>query len=260
MCVLTHTHMITTFAEMTQLELTPAQALALESIKQIQKQLEAAKKEQAQIYADKALRVSTRLKKSESERIAYLNGQIEVYRANLETINECYNNLIKDSLRNHVLDNYTIPALKSAGLIHHLDLDNRDKSQSLHADKYYALSIASAHCRVRFSLGTYGELRDIEFDTQEDISGNRLWVSISRTWGNKCFNNLFLHKYNLSLSSSTLQSGEEGQKVLNLLSKVMQICECIDSAIPTSTGLDYIARKYDHEEIEEMKSSYKSRA
>ena len=260
MCVLT-THMITTFAEMKQLELTPGQALALEQIRNLEAQVITIKKETSAIYADKAARASTRLKKSESERLAFLNGQLEIVTANLDALSKHYADSIKSDLRRHIMDNYTIPVLKSAGLLHHLDLDNRDRNDSLHSDSYYSLSLASAHCRVRFSLGTYGELRDVEFNTEENPEiGGRSWYSIVRTWRAKELNNVFLGQYNISVSSMQIPCSDEGHRLANLLGKVINICDCFNNAVPTATGISYITHRLTSDELERIKTSYEKRA
>ncbi len=261
MCVLTYTHMITTFAEMKQLELTPGQSLALEQIRNLEAQVTTIKKETSAIYADKAARTSTRLKKSESERVAFLNGQLEIVSANLDALSKHYADSIKDDLRRHIMDNYTIPVLKSAGLLHHLDLDNRNKNESLHSDSYYSLSLASAHCRVRFSLGTYGELRDVEFNTEENPeTGGRSWYSIVRTWRAKELNAVFLGQYNISVSSMHISPGDDGHKIANLLGKVVNICDCFNNAVPTATGISYITHRLSSDELERIKTSYAIRA
>jgi hypothetical protein len=253
--------MITTFAEMKQLELTPGQSLALEQIRNLEAQVTTIKKETSAIYADKAARTSTRLKKSESERVAFLNGQLEIVSANLDALSKHYADSIKDDLRRHIMDNYTIPVLKSAGLLHHLDLDNRNKNESLHSDSYYSLSLASAHCRVRFSLGTYGELRDVEFNTEENPeTGGRSWYSIVRTWRAKELNAVFLGQYNISVSSMHISPGDDGHKIANLLGKVVNICDCFNNAVPTATGISYITHRLSSDELERIKTSYAIRA
>jgi hypothetical protein len=252
--------MITTFAEMKQLELTPGQALALEQIRNLEAQVITIKKETSDIYADKAARNSTRLKKSEGERIAFLNGQLEIVTANLDALSKHYADSIKSDLRRHIMDNYTIPVLKSAGLLHHLDLDNRDKNESLFSDKYYSLSLASAHCRVRFSLGTWGELRDVEFNTEENETGSRSWYSIARTFRAKDLNSVFLGQYNISVSSMQIPCSDEGHRIANLLGKVINICDCFNSAVPTATGISYITHRLDEGYLERIKTSYEKRA
>jgi hypothetical protein len=243
------------------LELTPGQSLALEQIRNLEAQVTTIKKETSAIYADKAARTSTRLKKSESERVAFLNGQLEIVSANLDALSKHYADSIKDDLRRHIMDNYTIPVLKSAGLLHHLDLDNRNKNESLHSDSYYSLSLASAHCRVRFSLGTYGELRDVEFNTEENPeTGGRSWYSIVRTWRAKELNAVFLGQYNISVSSMHISPGDDGHKIANLLGKVVNICDCFNNAVPTATGISYITHRLSSDELERIKTSYAIRA
>lgn len=198
-----------------------------------------------------------RLKVSEREELAFLNGQQELVKKQFDAAAGAYAKAIEDDLRNHIL-HYVITALESAGLPGFIDYNS--KRSGYYSDVYYQPKIGCAKLRVQIQLDwKTGTLNEIAFNTEPDASGNYHSFRVNRNWKHKNVHEYALGTWYVSTSCLSIQP-DESQSVMIALSFACQVASALYCRIPGDAAIAYMNHTKEMSDFVEYERHLEERA
>jgi len=245
---------ISKYQDLTRLALTPAQTEAKAAWDTATADLSILNNKIAGLYDIKRER---RLKVSEREELAFLNGQHELIKKQFDATAGAYNKAIEDDLRNHVL-HYVITALEGAGLPGLVDYNS--KRGGYYSETYYQPVIGCAKLRVSISLDYQtGTLNEINFNTQPDASGNYHSFRVNRNWKHDNVHEYALGTWYVSTSCLSIQP-DESQSIMTALSFACQVASSLYCRIPGDAAIAYMNHTQELSVFEEYEKHLEARA
>jgi hypothetical protein len=245
---------ISKYQDLTRLALTPAQTQLKADWDSATASLCRINNCTAKLYDIKRER---RLKVSEREELAFLNGQHELIKKQFDAAAGAYATAIESDMRNHVL-HYVMTALESAGLPGFIDYNS--KRSGYYSDVYYQPKIGCAKLRVQIQLDwKTGTLSEITFNTEPDASGNYHSFRITRNWKHNDVHEYVLGTWYVSTSCLSIQP-DESQSVMIALSFACQVASSLYCRIPGDAAIAYMNHTKDMSDFVEYERHLEERA
>ena len=242
------------YQDLTRLALTPAQTELKAAWDSATASLCRINNCTAKLYDIKRER---RLKVSEREELAFLNGQHELIKKQFDAAAGAYATAIESDMRNHVL-HYVISALESAGLPGFIDYNS--KRSGHYSDVYYQPTVGCAKLRVQIQLDWQtGTLNEITFNTEPDASGNYHSFRINRNWKHNDVHEYALGTWYVSTSCLSIQP-DESQSVMIALSFACNVARALYCRIPGDAAIAYMNHTKEMSEFEEYENHLEERA
>ena len=245
---------ISKYQDLTRLALTPAQTEAKAAWDTATADLSILNTKIAGLYDIKRER---RLKVSEREELAFLNGQHELIKKQFDVAAGAYAEAIEEDFRNHIL-HYVMTALEGAGLPGFIDYNS--KRSGYYSDTYYQPKIGCAKVKVNIQLDWLtGTLSEINISTEPNATGGYQTFRVNRNWKHTNVHEYALGTWYVSTSCMTIQP-EESQSIMIALAWACGIANSLYCRIPGDAAISYMNHTEELSKFEDYERYLEERA
>jgi hypothetical protein len=203
-------------------------------------------------------RIPVRYNRGEKDWAIELRGKVQLLDDQYQELGKKFEKIAREDhyhIRKFVMENYTLPALRAAGLDSFAPelWGGYDRMDSLHNDTLVQFSPGCAKCYVFFRICPFGLVGEIEFT---DESRN-FYARITPKYRTEGVEDYLFHSYEVSTSCLRFSPGDGN--LVSLLQSILNKADSLNHMMPNAYGLKYIHGELTRENVKEDIDEYLER-